>query len=357
MSLTSTAFAQVRFVNLPCDYKFEDFPYTKNVSSCIVTSNPQFDNENIQVNIVNRYFGSLNGEIFPFNIRGFVIKAKEVYSFPSKIGSTFPNLRVLVINHSKLKAISSAALKSLRQLSHLDLRSNEIIMLESYLFQNNEQLKYIWLSNNKIQYIYPDAFNGLQNLKLVDLTRNVCYSFNSTSIQDLQKIQTGSFCTLEFAEIYEEITKLDELLEFNNRTKINHAQLLDQIRKIPNYSKSEGTNVLECTENSIPQNLVQLIIICALWFAIAILVILIVFCKRSQSDTGRFIEEYNVKKESSGLQSREFVEKDLERYIIDTEMTNFEDVYSEVADYEKDGLQSRCSEDNDEVYSVILESN
>lgn len=353
MSLMSTTFSQVRLVNLPCDYKFEDFPYIKNVSSCIVTSNPQFDNENIQVNIVNRYFGLVNGEIFPFNIRGFVLKSKEVYSFPSRIGSTFSNLRVLVINHSKLKAISSVALKSLRLLSHLDLRSNEITVLESYLFQNNEQLKYIWLSNNKIQYIYPEAFNGLQNLKLVDLTGNVCYSFNSTSIQDLQKIQTRSICTLEFAEIYGEIQKLKNLMEFNNLTKINQTQLLDQIREV---QKSREKYVLECTENSIPQNLVQLIIICALCLAIVILVILIVSCKRSQSDTGRFIEEYNVKRKSSELQSRESVEKDLERYNIDTAMTNFEDVYSEVADCNKDELQSRGSEYNDEVYSVILES-
>lgn len=352
----SSAFTQVRLVNLPCDYTFEDFPYIKNVSSCIVTSNPQFDNENTQVNIVNRYFGSVNREIFPFNIRGFVIKSKEVYSFPSKIGSTFSNLRVLVINHSKLKAISSVAFKSFTKLSHLDLRSNDIIVLESYLFQNNEQLKYIWLNNNRIQYIYPEAFNDLQNLKLVDLTGNVCYSFNSTSIKDLQKIQTWSFCTLEFAEVYKKIQKFNDLLEYNNLIKINHTQLLDQIREV---QKSGETYVLECGENSISQNLVHFSIICAFCLAIVILIVIfVVYYKRSQNDAGRFTEESDVKRESSELQSQESVEKDLERYIIDTAMTNLEEVYSEVADCEKYQLQRRgISQDNDEVYSVILESN
>ncbi|KAL7024160.1 hypothetical protein ACKWTF_012927 [Chironomus riparius] len=324
--VVSTVFSQIKHANLSCKYTFEYFPYNEKILNCEAIGNLEFYNENIQINTLIKYYSFVDKEVFPFNIKGFIAKSKAVYSLPSKLGNIFPNLRVLIINHSNLKAISSENLKSLKHLNYLDLKSNEIEVLESYLFQHNINLKYICLSNNRIQYIYHAAFNDIHNLDWLDLTRNICYSFNSTTIQGLRNIQNKSFCSPELAETYREV---------NGRVSITNS------------------------------NVIQWIVICALLLVIIILIQLIICFKKTQSDSERFKDEsqnlYETKR--NDYYSEILIESSTYEYI-GQEIKFVEDVYSEVAvaDYRTSELKiesddSQNSVKMDDFYSEIYELN
>lgn len=342
------------FVNIHCNYTLKDVPGFGNISVCEVVNKVEIKVDNILCKISNPTTGLINGEYVVNFIESFVAKSKEIHYLPTQLGTKLPDLIEIVINYSKLKEISSNSLETFKELRFLDLRWNEIIVLESFLFKNNEHLKFIWLSFNKIQYINPAAFDDLQHLDLLELTGNVCYSFKSTTIQDIKNIQNKSLCSSELVQIIEEL----------NNKNVSSKQLLDQINQSICYLGPKESHSLECINSPPGHNLLPMIVICALLLVIIILIQLIICSKNFQSDAGQFKDESQELKQIYKNDSSGFIDDSsvYEEIAVKSTIVNSEDVYSEVADNKGTELKIKSNgQENsiqiDETYSETYELN
>lgn len=111
------------------------------------------------------------------------------------------------------------------------MSNNEISILEPNLFQNNPELVVIWLKNNKIQYIDPTALNALKKLTFFNFHNNSCYSFMSSSYEELAIDQYVLLCLNMLPKIHAEILELKSiLLRLSSEDDCNyHIDMIDSI--------------------------------------------------------------------------------------------------------------------------------
>jgi len=84
----------------------------------------------------------------------------------------FPNLKILIINNSKLKKISKSDLAEYKNLEKFICEENDIEFLPGDLFEGFENLEFISFSMNKLKDIAPNILDGLTSLKHVNFKNN-----------------------------------------------------------------------------------------------------------------------------------------------------------------------------------------
>jgi len=67
---------------------------------------------------------------------------------------------------------SGLSVINLKDLHYLSISTNNINIIDSGAFQDNNKLLYLNLSHNQINYVYPKTFANLKNLKTLDLSNN-----------------------------------------------------------------------------------------------------------------------------------------------------------------------------------------
>ncbi|CAH1991556.1 unnamed protein product [Acanthoscelides obtectus] len=128
---------------------------------------------------------------------------------------------------NKLKRISNADFKALRDLEQTYLGSNLLEVIESRVFEGKENLEIIDISNNKLQWI---------SLKNIPLLRDLNLSRNFFKISVLQNItRPSSLVTLNLS-----MNKLDEVPVhiFQNFSSLEYLDLSDNHLQLHNSSFS-----------------------------------------------------------------------------------------------------------------------
>lgn len=129
----------------------------------------EHDNEIVE-NVIGMHQESMTNN----EVNALIIEHQKVINVPDGIAQTFPNLKLIAINHSGVKAITVDDFKGLAELRHVDLSHNEIEELDDGIFADNEFLESVSFKSNEIKIIAKNIFVNLRNLQNVSLTANEC---------------------------------------------------------------------------------------------------------------------------------------------------------------------------------------
>ena len=164
-------------VQIKCDFKFVAWSVIGNSYTC------QMRDLNVTQpkQSVTKVVGSNLSRMTNDRVKALQITTQICFFLPLKIASSFPNLEVLQVFKSKLKAITQSDLKPFTKLRVLNMHSNELRTLEANLFDYNSNLVKIDFRNQKFRVISYDIFDNLNQLSLADFQNCGCLNFNAKS--------------------------------------------------------------------------------------------------------------------------------------------------------------------------------
>lgn len=108
---------------------------------------------------------------------------------PKNFQAFFPNIEVLAITASGLKALTKEDLKVFAHLKSLYMNANTFTTLNADLFQFSPKLQHIDMANNKIATLPSEIFDSLENLEQVMLDGNVCVSKNYYDRESIERLK------------------------------------------------------------------------------------------------------------------------------------------------------------------------
>jgi hypothetical protein len=168
--------------------------------------------------------------------------------FPQKIHNYFPNLKAIVIWHSKIFKISSNDLQHFPDLEDFTFGFSEIISIPGDLFKFNKKLKVVYFGGNQeLTHVGNGLLKDLKDLKYARFHDNKCISMNAYTPEKIEELKEKlieecpppcpSFCAIDdirksFNEKINEQTKTIESnkilndQEFNDQRKIIEKQKL-----------------------------------------------------------------------------------------------------------------------------------
>lgn len=121
-----------------------------------------------------------------------------ITKIPQGLTKTFPNLRILNIQDSKLKHVCREDLAEYKNLEKIFLDENEIEFLPGDLFDGFKNLKVISFRKNKLQVIEPSLLDCLDKLEAVNFRDNTNYDVYYSML-------AGDGSNASLAEIKEQI--------------------------------------------------------------------------------------------------------------------------------------------------------
>jgi hypothetical protein len=254
------------------------------------------------------YSARFESEKHSFSITGSAAQKSEINTFyiqnsaqvdfiPLDVLSEFPNLNGIAITGSNLPTLKSGLFREeFNKIEFLDLKSNQVEVIEAgafqylvklkwirlgdnklqtlsyWLFVNNPDLTFIGLWGNKIASIHPNFFDGLLNLKFIVFEKNLCIDVRigcetcSVSQADLKNhlgkcfanCSNGTFCQTSYQILElmnpqnDEVSlKLGESLERVHRNGRKNVEGTEsELLKISNDLSSLADSLTSKIENS-----------------------------------------------------------------------------------------------------------
>ena len=147
-------------------------------------------------------------------------EGKNVQYFPRGLEKTFKNLKMIYVEHGRLKEVHQADLKPFTKLISLSLEDNDIEIVEDDLFEFNEKLEVLWLSKNKIMIVGSKVFTNLNNLISLYITSNPCINMeiyhNSTGVKKIVEYATENCDDPKYVELRKKLTGIEVDLKKSN---------------------------------------------------------------------------------------------------------------------------------------------
>jgi hypothetical protein len=171
--------AGLEAVDFQCEFTSFDNSFVKGIGCSLSNVNITSRQTITSVNGQSDFDGS------SYKIIGFM--EQVLHFIPKGLGKFFPNLEMLSIYKSKLKAVEKEDLKQFSNLSAVLFYLNEIQFLPSDLFEANPNISKIEISGNNISYVGHNLVTPLKNLELAYFNGNGCIDkgYNQTNIASL----------------------------------------------------------------------------------------------------------------------------------------------------------------------------
>lgn len=190
-----------------------------------------------------------------FDVRAFDVTKQTCLYLPGRVKNFFMNLELLRIVNSKLQSISSADLKPFSKLRVLILSANNLVNLESDLFDNNPELVRVDFRDQKLKLIGYNVLENVPKLSIADFTNAGCLTYfaenGKTGIRELKKEIRINCQPIE--DFFYEFRKIHDKLDTIDSTKSS----LGKSEKIEDLSTKRISAVVEqlqkdhqkCNEN------------------------------------------------------------------------------------------------------------
>jgi len=175
LSLSKNCFNNLRTFTLK-ETPLSEFYFPTITSKIVPTINSPFPKLNSLDLSENGMTDSSFIELLPNNLTSLDLHDNFFNSL--NLNGNNSKLIQLNLNNNQFSYISNSSIKSslsligLTDLQYLLLSGNEINIIDSNAFKDNNKLLYLDLSHNYIKYLYPMTFANLKNLKTLDLGIN-----------------------------------------------------------------------------------------------------------------------------------------------------------------------------------------
>jgi len=161
-------------MNIPCEFAEFTFKHGGRVYGCMIKNFPIPDNLELTF-FGDHWFGKTNYDVHDVQFTDCILS-----KVPQGLTRTFPNIKVLCINNSKLKKINKNDLAEYRNLETFFFEQNELQFLPGDLFEDFPNIEWISFFGNQLEIIEYNILDGLTKLKFVCFTLNInydkCYS-------------------------------------------------------------------------------------------------------------------------------------------------------------------------------------
>lgn len=197
--VASALFLSASALKVDCEFKTSNgWDVLGSPYGCFITNMAVTDKQQVTGASGSHLYGNTNNEVKVFNIYGGVCNI-----LPSGFGTVFKNLEGLTVWNAALQTISSEDFKEFSGLREIYIYANQIVYLESNLFEFNPKMEFIHFQNNKIKYIGSNFFNQLPKLKFADFHSNVCIDDDAKDAAKLESLrkQIDSKCAYGGSEV------------------------------------------------------------------------------------------------------------------------------------------------------------
>jgi len=169
------------------------------------------------------------------DINGIWVDNSVIHYFPNGFDKIYFNIKLIYILNSDLKEVHQSDLRPFSKLKELDLRGNQIKIIDEDLFEFNNELEYISFAYNKIFHIHPDVFDNLILLKYLKLKSNKCISTNvkdsADEVRELISTLSHQCLSFEYRFLNEKIKVLEIATLILNSGAFN-AKIEDMEKKV-----------------------------------------------------------------------------------------------------------------------------
>lgn len=165
------------------------------------------------------------------DIKGFRIFKTDCYYMPQGMIEVFPNVEVFQIEDSRLMEIAQEDLKPFTELSELYLNGNNLMSLDSNLFEFSWKLKRVHLGNNKLRSIPADLLDPLVNLRDVTFNDNVCVNKKAIGKTQINQVVWDFIQNCQPKVVNCEVKKYESGSEGNSNWEIeNLKKMIEDLR-------------------------------------------------------------------------------------------------------------------------------
>lgn len=232
-------------MTLDCSYEYWKFVAVGSIYHCEIQTDPKIISP--ETAVIDGAQGPHHGPKTNDDVAGFSINNKniKIYFFPQGLEKFYKNLKLIFIQHNRIKEVHQSDLKPLKKLQHLSLTDGYIQVIEEGLFDFNPELIYISLVKNRIIKIHPNVFDNLTKLTWLYLRENRCISINATSSSEIEKMisdikmnctmEQDSNLIIEFEDDSAEIDDLDAKNDAGTRKIPKSFIMILTIIKIVHY--------------------------------------------------------------------------------------------------------------------------
>ena len=132
---------------------------------------------------------------------------KDIKFLPINIAEYFPNLKQIVVKHTKLEYITENDFRGLTQLSVMYMTNNKLKELPCGVFNTNKKLEEIHFEDNFLKKIGGDVFKPLPLLKVAHFRNNDCIHKDANTTSEMtelmERIAQKCSTTCELPDAYD----------------------------------------------------------------------------------------------------------------------------------------------------------
>lgn len=223
--------------DLQCAFYMSHQYVTGQVYQCQVAVDPFIKtHDSAQISsVTGRHYHSESND----DVIGFRADNKTIEYFPRGLEKFFKNLQLIEIYYCPIKEIYQADLKSLTNLTYLNIYESDIEVLEQGLFDFNTELIVLGINGNKLIHIDSNVLDNLPKLMHFWFGFVPCFQENISNSRDrinsgIQKVK--SQCTnAEFIIWDQKVKNLENELKLT--TFENFGEKIENFEKGFKYSK------------------------------------------------------------------------------------------------------------------------
>ncbi|KAL7015160.1 hypothetical protein ACKWTF_016311 [Chironomus riparius] len=123
------------------------------------------------------------------NVHALILRDLDIQYMPNTIGSTFADIKTIIVRNCGLKRLSSSDFKDLDVLATLEITFNNIETFDLEAFDSLASLETLNLSENKIKSLPSKIFAMLPNLRSLSLDQNELTSIKADYIATSNSIK------------------------------------------------------------------------------------------------------------------------------------------------------------------------
>lgn len=220
-------------INLECE--FSEFELGEETLRLCLAKNLIVANPNETVTSING-----NTEVLT-DVHTLIINGQVVNYFPTNIHSFFPNLNFIRVISSSLKSIVQADLKPFTKLEKFSAEDNDLVELDSDLFEGNTELRWIQFWNNNLNLIGENIFTPLEKLEFAEFSSNQCIDFNVWGREEIHLLQAWIVSNCKAASGDEQAAELET-------TKAQNVWYSEQKRVAESDFKASSKVILSMLE-------------------------------------------------------------------------------------------------------------
>jgi Leucine-rich repeat (LRR) protein len=193
--------------------------------------------------------GSVDNNLFashdPDSVKELNISKRNIKLIMPDAFAELKNLTVLNLKKNQIEIIEISKFNGLVSLKELDMSNNKVKSIPPDTFSKLNQLELLNLTKNKMEFIDLNAFNGLESLKELDISMNKIKFIPAKAFSGLKNVQQlnleGNNLQLLKDTSFNGLVSLKTLNISRNKIKVIPAKTFSELKSLEQLDLKENS--------------------------------------------------------------------------------------------------------------------